>query len=164
MNLPGETEAGTAGTQPCRGIARWAHRADAQQRGSQSSRAVRYKEKPSDDRPPCLENPRPEGAECTLTENAASPFHAEPKHIRQPHRHRHLDVKRPNRQLASSLLIFAIMSWERPSRPLFVESAFRRPACGIRMSSSLSSHEGKSGPCSGHQRLRSGVLGKGHGA
>ena len=33
----------------------------------------------SDDRPPCLENPRPEGAESTLTENAASPFHAEPK-------------------------------------------------------------------------------------
>jgi len=35
--------------------------------------------KPSDDRPPCLENPRPEGAESTLTENALSPFHAEPK-------------------------------------------------------------------------------------
>jgi hypothetical protein len=35
--------------------------------------------KPSDDRPPCLENPRPEGAELTLTENAPPPFHAEPK-------------------------------------------------------------------------------------
>src|ERR1035441_7750487 len=35
----------------------------------------------SDDRPPCLENPRPEGAESTLTENAASPFHAEPKQV-----------------------------------------------------------------------------------
>ena len=34
----------------------------------------------SDDRPPCLENPRPEGAESTLTENAATPFHAEPRH------------------------------------------------------------------------------------
>src|SRR5271168_1368247 len=34
----------------------------------------------SDDRPPCLENPRPEGAESTLTENACSPFHAEPRH------------------------------------------------------------------------------------
>ncbi len=33
----------------------------------------------SDDRPPCLENSRPEGAESTLTENAPSPFHAEPK-------------------------------------------------------------------------------------
>src|ERR1035437_1108121 len=38
--------------------------------------------RPSDDRPPCLENPRPEGTESTLTENAASPFHAEPKHGR----------------------------------------------------------------------------------
>jgi len=37
------------------------------------------RKKPSDDRPPCLENPRPEGAEPTLTENVASPFHAEPK-------------------------------------------------------------------------------------
>jgi hypothetical protein len=35
MIFPGETEAGSAGTQPCRGIAWWAHR--------------------------CLENPRPEG-------------------------------------------------------------------------------------------------------
>src|SRR2546427_7497041 len=32
----------------------------------------------SDDRPVCLENPRPAGAESTLTENVASPFHAEP--------------------------------------------------------------------------------------
>jgi hypothetical protein len=38
------------------------------------------RKKPSDDRPTCLENPRPEGAESTLTENAASPFHAEPTH------------------------------------------------------------------------------------
>jgi hypothetical protein len=37
------------------------------------------RKKPSDDRPPCLENPRPEGAELTLTENAPPPFHAEPK-------------------------------------------------------------------------------------
>src|SRR6266853_2120563 len=40
------------------------------------------RKKPSDDRPSCLENPRPEGAESTLTENAASPFHAEPRHFR----------------------------------------------------------------------------------
>ena len=33
-----------------------------------------------DDRSLCLENPRPEGAESTLTENVASPFHAEPRH------------------------------------------------------------------------------------
>src|ERR1022692_1520121 len=36
--------------------------------------------KTSDDRPRCLENPRREGAESTLTENAASPFSAEPAH------------------------------------------------------------------------------------
>ena len=34
----------------------------------------------SDDRLPCLENPRPEGAEPSLTENAASPVQAEPRH------------------------------------------------------------------------------------
>jgi hypothetical protein len=38
--------------------------------------------KSSDDRPRCLENPRPEGAESTLTENAASPFSAEPAQLR----------------------------------------------------------------------------------
>ena len=32
----------------------------------------------SDDRSSCLENPRPEGAESSLTENVASPFQAEP--------------------------------------------------------------------------------------
>ena len=34
----------------------------------------------SDDRPSCLENPRPEGAESSLTENVTSPFQAEPVH------------------------------------------------------------------------------------
>ena len=34
----------------------------------------------SDDRPPCIENPRPAGAESILTENVASPFQAEPRH------------------------------------------------------------------------------------
>ncbi len=40
--------------------------------------------KASDDRLPCLENPRPEGAESSLTENAASPVQAEPRHERIP--------------------------------------------------------------------------------
>ena len=40
--------------------------------------------KSSDDRPSCLENPRPAGAESTLTENVASPFHAEPRHHETP--------------------------------------------------------------------------------
>jgi hypothetical protein len=32
----------------------------------------------SDDRSICLENPRPEGAETSLTENVTSPFQTEP--------------------------------------------------------------------------------------
>jgi len=34
----------------------------------------------SDDRLPCLKNPRPEGAEPSLTESSSSPFQAEPAH------------------------------------------------------------------------------------
>jgi hypothetical protein len=46
--------------------------------------------KSSDDRPSCLENPRPAGAESTLTENASSPFHAEPRHVPSGIRRRRL--------------------------------------------------------------------------
>jgi hypothetical protein len=35
----------------------------------------------SGDRLPCLENPRPKGAESSLTENVTSPFQAEPAHF-----------------------------------------------------------------------------------
>ena len=45
----------------------------------------------SDDRSSCLENPRPEGAESSLTENVASPFQAEPTHLCV---HRHGDAFR----------------------------------------------------------------------
>src|SRR5712691_2994472 len=38
----------------------------------------------SDDRLPCLKNPRPEGAESSLTESASSPFQAEPAHSLDP--------------------------------------------------------------------------------
>jgi len=34
----------------------------------------------SDDSLSCLENPRPEGAESSLTDNVTSPFQAEPRH------------------------------------------------------------------------------------
>jgi len=34
----------------------------------------------SGDRLPCLENPRPKGAESSLTENVTSPFQSEPAH------------------------------------------------------------------------------------
>src|SRR5437879_6272729 len=37
----------------------------------------------SDDRLPCLKNPRPEGAESSLTESASSPFRAEPAQNRR---------------------------------------------------------------------------------
>src|SRR5258706_11221714 len=40
----------------------------------------------SDDRLPCLKNPRPEGAESSLTENVTSPFQAEPAQLQQPRR------------------------------------------------------------------------------
>src|SRR5438128_9198736 len=36
----------------------------------------------TDDRLPCHKNPRPEGAESSLTESASSPFQAEPAHGR----------------------------------------------------------------------------------
>src|SRR5271169_1028422 len=70
----------------------------------------------SDDRPPCLENPRPEGAESTLTENAASPFHAEPKH-----------------PLEGNYLFFkSFVRGLSLSRELVVEHTFRSSASGRR--------------------------------
>src|SRR5271169_1915394 len=43
--------------------------------------ALSIQKQASDDRSSCLENPRPEGAESSLTENVTSPFQAEPAHI-----------------------------------------------------------------------------------
>jgi len=83
MNLPGETEAGPAGMQPCRGIIWWAHRETMiGQRGNQFLALLLNHRI---ERPQCLENPRPEGAEPTLTENVASPFQAEPRHKTEAH-------------------------------------------------------------------------------
>ena len=42
--------------------------------------ALSIQKQASDDRSICLENPRPEGAETSLTENVTSPFQAEPAH------------------------------------------------------------------------------------
>ncbi len=39
------------------------------------------REESSGDRPACLENPRPAGAEYSLTENVTSPFQAEPRQV-----------------------------------------------------------------------------------
>ena len=46
--------------------------------------ALSIQKQASDDRSLCLENPRPEGAESSLTENVTSPFQAEPAHLRGP--------------------------------------------------------------------------------
>src|SRR5438045_3514766 len=78
MTLPGETEAGSAGMQPCRGIAWRAHRDDV--RGARKFIFRALPETYRIGRPLCLENPRPEGAEYLLPESAPSPFHAEPTH------------------------------------------------------------------------------------
>ena len=44
--------------------------------------ALSIQKQASDDRSLCLENPRPEGVESSLTENVTSPFQAEPTHSR----------------------------------------------------------------------------------
>ncbi len=64
LNWASETEAGSAGKRSCRGITRWAHRVD--QIGSVRVRLAApspeaAQETSSNDRPLCLENPRPEG-------------------------------------------------------------------------------------------------------
>jgi hypothetical protein len=63
--------------QPCRGIAWRAHRND------DGSAEVRFRALQTNHRigrPGCLENPRPNRADYSLTENAFSPFPAEPAH------------------------------------------------------------------------------------
>ena len=70
MTLPGETEAGSAGMQPCRGITWWAHRDDvlgAREFASALFKTYRI------GRPPCLENPRPQGG--TLLDGGTRPLH-----------------------------------------------------------------------------------------
>jgi hypothetical protein len=46
--------------------------------------ALSIQKQASDDRSSCLENPRPEGAESSLTENVTYPFQAEPTQVRPP--------------------------------------------------------------------------------
>src|SRR5579871_6319072 len=76
MTVPGETEAGSAGKQPRRGIAWWAHRDD--DRSAEELSSALFPKAHRIGRPPCLENPRPKGGILQLTEGARSPFHAEP--------------------------------------------------------------------------------------
>jgi len=66
IKLPGETEAGTAGTQPCRGIAWWARRNDGF--GGRAKSAVPYRR----DSPYALKNPRPKGGILTNGKRSTS--------------------------------------------------------------------------------------------
>jgi hypothetical protein len=69
MILPGETEAGTAGTQPCRGISRWARRDD------DWGREDSFLRRPTSigfERPLFLENPRPQDGILTNRERRFS--------------------------------------------------------------------------------------------
>src|SRR5580692_11450278 len=50
--------------------------------------ALSIQKQASDDRSSCLENPRPKGAESSLTENVTSPFQAEPAQDLVPIGHR----------------------------------------------------------------------------
>src|SRR6266404_1724603 len=52
--------------------------------------ALSIQKQASDDRSSCLENPRPEGAESSLTENVASPFQAEPAQPKKTSEDSHL--------------------------------------------------------------------------
>ena len=77
MALPGETEAGSAGKQPCRGIARRAHRDDDHGRGSHLSRSSQTPIGSID--PDALKIPARRAAS-TLTRSVRSPVLAEPAH------------------------------------------------------------------------------------
>src|SRR5271170_2739294 len=76
MILPGETEAGSAGMHPCRGIAWWAHRDDDRECGNHSPALPPFIIGSKD--PDALKIPA-RRAESTLTESARPPFQAEPE-------------------------------------------------------------------------------------
>ena len=97
MALPGETEAGSAGKQPCRGIARRAHRDDDHGRGTHLSRSSQNPIGSKD--PDALKIPARRAAS-TLTRSARSPVPAEPAHgtrreAKQRCRRTSLDSGRP---------------------------------------------------------------------
>jgi hypothetical protein len=77
MILPGETEAGSAGTQPCRGLAWWAYRNDEWQRRNLFLALLPNPHRIG--RHNALKIPARK-AEFSITENALSPFQAEPAH------------------------------------------------------------------------------------
>src|SRR5712692_7547257 len=76
----------------------------------------------SDDRLPCLKNPRPEGAESSLTESASSPFQAEPAQT--------LDMFAPRKcpipSFPSVLAILTHFKSDRKARYLVPDSGSKR--------------------------------------
>ena len=52
--------------------------------GSSLALDIHKQRQASDDRSLCLKNPRPAGAESSLTERTTSPFQTEPRHIGFP--------------------------------------------------------------------------------
>ena len=84
----------------------------------------------SDDRFPCLENPRPKGAESSLTENVTSPFQAEPAQLHHLDGQAFQNFLLGNLQILSQFLLFAIelrdemFSFE-PSLPLGIRCTKR---------------------------------------
>ena len=93
MALPGKTEAGSAGTQPCRGIARRAHRDDDHGRGSHLSRSSQSPIGSID--PDALKIPA-RRAPSTLTRSAHSPVPAEPGHYSK--------AKKPEKPIQGTVL------------------------------------------------------------
>src|SRR5215813_1567278 len=78
MTLPGETEAGSAGMQPCRGITWWAHRDD--DRSAEPSRPRSSNNHIGSVDPDALKIPAPKGRNTNQQWDAPPPFHAEPEH------------------------------------------------------------------------------------
>ena len=90
MIVPGETEAGSAGMQPCRGIAWRARQDDEQQRGNPFPALL-----PSIGLidPDALKIHAPNGRILSLTESARSPFSAEPEHLQDRCECRHVECR-----------------------------------------------------------------------
>ena len=80
MTLPGETEAGSAGMQPCRGITWWAHRDD--DRSAEPSRPRSSNNHIGSVDPDALKIPAPKGRNTNQQWDASPPFHAEPEQCR----------------------------------------------------------------------------------
>src|SRR5437667_1124310 len=78
MIVPGETEAGSAGKQPCRGIPWWAHRDDDR---SAAASLPRFKKHIGSVDPNALKIQSPQGANCRLNGERAPPSQTGPEYL-----------------------------------------------------------------------------------